>query len=206
MGTALLIQFPDLRFERRLIPFISTVEEARKELQKSTCPLIDFFDPHMASVESILNAKGMRAAARLHGVGDIKRYNNRMAAVEHAVAPHSGRSAFARAPHQLPATVLHVHGGSGRSGVDPRRHALEQLAIQQPRCLTQLDEPEASDLVSFDLDPADVAGSQDSTIEEEGDHLGERAVPRPPIDPEQRTGLHVEPELFVDLASCSEAR
>ena len=30
MGNALLIQFPDLRFERRLIPFITTVEQARK--------------------------------------------------------------------------------------------------------------------------------------------------------------------------------
>ena len=29
MGNALLIQFPDLRFERTLIPFISTVEQAR---------------------------------------------------------------------------------------------------------------------------------------------------------------------------------
>src|SRR5688500_16398573 len=74
MGNALLIQFPDLRFERRLIPFISTIAEAhrvveildqaaagpvtplafsttaltdiREELHKSTCPLIDFFDLH----------------------------------------------------------------------------------------------------------------------------------------------------------------
>src|SRR5690348_16280179 len=30
MGNALLIQFPDLRFRRRLFPFISTVEEARR--------------------------------------------------------------------------------------------------------------------------------------------------------------------------------
>jgi regulator of PEP synthase PpsR (kinase-PPPase family) len=30
MGNALLIQFPDLYFERRLIPFISSVEEARR--------------------------------------------------------------------------------------------------------------------------------------------------------------------------------
>src|ERR1700710_1606290 len=30
MGNALLIQFPDLLFERTLIPFISTVEEARR--------------------------------------------------------------------------------------------------------------------------------------------------------------------------------
>ena len=30
MGNALLIQFPERRFERRLIPFISSVEEARR--------------------------------------------------------------------------------------------------------------------------------------------------------------------------------
>ena len=30
MGNALLIQFPDLHFERTLIPFISTVEQARE--------------------------------------------------------------------------------------------------------------------------------------------------------------------------------
>ncbi|HYF46573.1 MAG TPA: kinase/pyrophosphorylase [Acidimicrobiales bacterium] len=30
MGNALLIQFPDVRFERTLIPFISTVEQARE--------------------------------------------------------------------------------------------------------------------------------------------------------------------------------
>jgi regulator of PEP synthase PpsR (kinase-PPPase family) len=79
MGNALLIQFPDLHFERRLIPFISSVEEARrvvsilddamkgpvtpiafttaavdevrKELHKTTCPMIDFFDLHMERVD-----------------------------------------------------------------------------------------------------------------------------------------------------------
>ena len=88
MGNALLIQFPDLHFERRLIPFISSVEEARKvveildaaaagpvtplafsttalteirtELHKSVCPLIDFFDLHMSRVEAILGVPGMR--------------------------------------------------------------------------------------------------------------------------------------------------
>ncbi|MBA3528717.1 MAG: kinase/pyrophosphorylase [Propionibacteriaceae bacterium] len=120
MGNALLIQFPDLRFERRLIPFISSVEEARKvvaildkamdgpvtplafttaavdevrlELQKTRCPLIDFFDMHMQRVESILGTKGMRVAARLHGVGDIVRYNTRMAAVEYAIEHDDGQS------------------------------------------------------------------------------------------------------------------
>jgi [pyruvate, water dikinase]-phosphate phosphotransferase / [pyruvate, water dikinase] kinase len=120
MGNALLIQFPDLRFERRLIPFITTVEEAqrvvgildqamagpvtplafsttavseiRDVLHTSTCPLVDFFDLHMERVESILGAKGMRVAARLHGMGDVKRYNARMAAVEYAIEHDDGQS------------------------------------------------------------------------------------------------------------------
>jgi [pyruvate, water dikinase]-phosphate phosphotransferase / [pyruvate, water dikinase] kinase len=120
MGNALLIQFPDMLFERRVIPFITTVEEARKvvgildsatkgpvtplafsttavtqirdELHKTSCPLIDFFDLHMSRVESILGVKGLRVAARLHGVGDIKRYNARMAAVEYAIEHDDGQS------------------------------------------------------------------------------------------------------------------
>ncbi len=120
MGNALLIQFPDLRFERRVIPFISSVEEAhrvvavldeaargpvtplafsttavteiRDELHKTACPLIDFFDLHMSRVESILGVQGLRVAARLHGVGDIKRYNARMAAVEYAIEHDDGQS------------------------------------------------------------------------------------------------------------------
>jgi regulator of PEP synthase PpsR (kinase-PPPase family) len=120
MGNALLIQFPELRFERRLIPFITTVEEARRVvgilddamagpvtplafsttavseirdvLHTSTCPLIDFFDLHMERVESILGAKGMRVAARLHGMGDVHRYNARMAAVEYAIEHDDGQS------------------------------------------------------------------------------------------------------------------
>jgi [pyruvate, water dikinase]-phosphate phosphotransferase / [pyruvate, water dikinase] kinase len=120
MGNALLIQFPNLRFERRLIPFISTVEEARRvvaildaavegpvtplafsttaveevrqELLGTKCPLIDFFDLHMERVEAILGDKGVRVAARLHGMGDVKRYNARMAAVEYAIEHDDGQS------------------------------------------------------------------------------------------------------------------
>ena len=120
MGNALLIQFPNLRFERRLIPFITTVEEARKvvavldaamdgpvtplafttaaieevreELRTSKCPIIDFFDMHMERVESILGVSGARVAARLHGVGDVQRYNTRMQAVEYAIEHDDGQS------------------------------------------------------------------------------------------------------------------
>ena len=113
MGNALLIQFPDPHFERRVIPFISTIEEARRvveildramgapvtplafmttamteirdELHRSTCPLIDFFDLHVSWVEEILQTKALPVAARLQGVGDVQRYNARMVAVEYAI-------------------------------------------------------------------------------------------------------------------------
>jgi [pyruvate, water dikinase]-phosphate phosphotransferase / [pyruvate, water dikinase] kinase len=121
MGNALLIQFPDVRFERTLIPFISSIEEARDvvarldavldsggrtplvfataasdevrlELVKTRCPVIDFFGLHMERVESILETQGVHAAARLHGVGDIKRYNSRMQAVEYTIEHDDGQS------------------------------------------------------------------------------------------------------------------
>ena len=120
MGNALLIQFPELRFERRLIPFIATEQEARRVvgildaamdgpvtplafttaatdevrqvLHTSRCPIIDFFEMHMARVESILGVSGARVAARLHGVGDVKRYNTRMQAIEYAIEHDDGQS------------------------------------------------------------------------------------------------------------------
>ena len=120
MGNALLLQFPDLHFERRLFPFIVSVQEARKvvrildeaaagpvtplvfsttaatdvrqELHKSVCPLIDFFDLHLERVEGILGHKGVRTAGRLHGMGDVRRYNARMAAIEYAIEHDDGQS------------------------------------------------------------------------------------------------------------------
>ncbi len=120
MGNALLIQFPDKVFERTVIPFITTVEDARRvvaildkamegevkplafstaaeddiraELSKTTAPLIDFFEMHMSRIESLLGQRGVREVARLHGVGDIKRYNSRMAAVEFTIEHDDGQS------------------------------------------------------------------------------------------------------------------
>lgn len=120
MGNALLIQFPDQVFERTVIPFISSITDAqrvveildeamdgpvrpiafttaaedgiRAELLKTRAPIIDFFDMHMSRVEDILGRRGVREAARLHGVGDIKRYNTRMAAVEFTIEHDDGQS------------------------------------------------------------------------------------------------------------------
>ncbi|WP_067430652.1 pyruvate, water dikinase regulatory protein [Nocardioides jensenii] len=121
MGNALLIQFPDLRFDRTVIPFIASVDEAREvvarldealdqsartplvfitaasdevrhELQRTRCPVIDFFELHMGPVESILQTRGVRIPARLHGLGDIKRYNSRMQAIEYTIEHDDGQS------------------------------------------------------------------------------------------------------------------
>ncbi|WP_134766710.1 pyruvate, water dikinase regulatory protein [Nocardioides sp. 1609] len=120
MGNALLLQFPDLVFERTTIPFITTPERAREvvamldaamdgpvaplafttaaedairaELTRTRAPIVDFFDMHMERVEGILGQRGVREVARLHGVGDIKRYNTRMAAVEFTIEHDDGQS------------------------------------------------------------------------------------------------------------------
>src|SRR4051812_6919434 len=82
MGNALLIQFPELQFERTVIPFIATVaqardvvaqlddamdgpvpplvfttaavDEVREELLKTKAPIIDFFGMHLSRVEELL--------------------------------------------------------------------------------------------------------------------------------------------------------
>jgi [pyruvate, water dikinase]-phosphate phosphotransferase / [pyruvate, water dikinase] kinase len=120
MGNALLIQFPELQFERTVIPFIATVaqardvvaqlddamdgpvpplvfttaavDEVREELLKTKAPIIDFFGMHLSRVEELLGARGLREARRLHGVGDVRRYNDRMAAIEFAIEHDDGLS------------------------------------------------------------------------------------------------------------------
>lgn len=120
MGNALLLQFDDIHFERRLIPFITTPERAREVVREldeamagpatplvfttaatdevrevlltSACPIIDFFGMHMERVESLLGVRGERLPSRLHGVGDVKRYNARMQAVEYAIEHDDGQS------------------------------------------------------------------------------------------------------------------
>ncbi|MCS6711885.1 kinase/pyrophosphorylase [Brachybacterium sp. EF45031] len=120
MGNALLLQFPDIAFERHLIPFITTLEEARRVvtlldramdgpvqpvvfmtavdesvrtlLQTSRAPIIDFVGSHLQQMEQQLGRAGDHAPARLHGVGNSRRYNQRMAAVEFAIEHDDGQS------------------------------------------------------------------------------------------------------------------
>ncbi|MEO7131272.1 MAG: pyruvate, water dikinase regulatory protein [Dermatophilaceae bacterium] len=120
LGKALLAQFPGVRFEQRLFPFVTTVEEARKvvqildaatdgpvtplafstmavakirdELHRTRCPLIDFFDLHMAQVEAVLGRPALRVPAQLHGLGDAVTYNHRMSAIEYTIEHDDGQS------------------------------------------------------------------------------------------------------------------
>jgi regulator of PEP synthase PpsR (kinase-PPPase family) len=120
MGNALLIQFPQLHFDRKLIPFITTAEEARRVvavldraadgpvtpiafttaatdeirevLHTTRCPMIDFFELHISRVEAVLGVPAARVAAQLHGVGDVQRYNARMAAIEYSIEHDDGQS------------------------------------------------------------------------------------------------------------------
>ena len=120
MGNALLLQFPSVPFERRLIPFVRTVEEAREvradldaamdgevaplvfltvvdeavreELRATKAPVIDFVTSHLTQLEQRLGVSGDHAPARLHGVGDSRRYNRRMQAVEFAIEHDDGQS------------------------------------------------------------------------------------------------------------------
>ncbi|PRY12992.1 pyruvate, water dikinase regulatory protein [Kineococcus rhizosphaerae] len=120
MGDALLLQFPGLHFERTLIPFTATEADARAAvavldeavrgpvrplaftttalapiceiLHTSACPLIDFFDLHLSRVEQLLGTSGVRRPLRLHGVGDVRRYNARTQAVEYAIEHDDGGS------------------------------------------------------------------------------------------------------------------
>ncbi len=120
MGNALLLQFPSVPFERRLVPFLRGVEEARQlraeldaamdgpvapivfltvvdeavreELRRTRAPVIDFVSGHLAQLETPLGVAGDHAPARLHGVGDSHRYNRRMQAVEFAIEHDDGQS------------------------------------------------------------------------------------------------------------------
>ena len=120
MASALLLQFPAVTFERHVLPFITTVDEARAvveridadsrgpaqplvfmtvvdktvraELRRCAVPTIDFVGDHMPVIEKALGRHGDHRIAALHGTGDQKRYNRRMAAVEFAIEHDDGQS------------------------------------------------------------------------------------------------------------------
>jgi regulator of PEP synthase PpsR (kinase-PPPase family) len=120
LGNLMLQQFPSVTFVRRKFPFITTVEQARdvvavfdaavtdtvvplvfstvsdeevrKELQSTRCAFIDLFGSHLDTVERVLHVNAAHGVAPLHGLGDTRRYDARMRAIEYAMEHDDGAS------------------------------------------------------------------------------------------------------------------
>ncbi|MFC9334293.1 pyruvate, water dikinase regulatory protein [Arthrobacter sp. NPDC057009] len=120
LGNTLLTQFPARRLERRTIPFITTVEQARDVvatidrvaasgprplvfsttvspdvravLAQSAGHFFDLFGAHVGQLEQALGSPANGLPGQAHGVGDAVRYQSRMAAVEYAIEHDDGQS------------------------------------------------------------------------------------------------------------------
>ncbi|MFC7850742.1 pyruvate, water dikinase regulatory protein [Arthrobacter sp. NPDC057388] len=120
LGNTLLTQFPAQRLERRTIPFITTVEQARDVvaaidrvaasgprplvfsttvspdvravLAQSAGHFFDLFGAHVGQLEQALGSSANGLPGQAHGVGDAVRYQSRMAAVEYAIEHDDGQS------------------------------------------------------------------------------------------------------------------
>ncbi len=120
LGNLMLQQFPSVSFVRRKFPFVTTVErarevrgvfdeactdsvtplvfssvsddEVRQELQETKAVFIDFFGSHLDTVERVLRVNATHGVAPLHGLGDTRRYDARMKAIEYSMEHDDGAS------------------------------------------------------------------------------------------------------------------
>lgn len=120
LGNTLLTQFPHERFDRDTIPFVTSQEQAieavamidrladtrprpivfstavnseiRAILSRSRGLLIDFFGTHIGGLEATLNSPASGQPGQAHGLGNVARYQSRMAAVEYALEHDDGQS------------------------------------------------------------------------------------------------------------------
>lgn len=120
LGNLILNQFPGVEFARRKIPFITTTQQAheavaeidaaltdkatpivfssvadeglRSILRTTRCAFIDLFGSHLDVVERVLHVNASPNVPALHGLGDIKRYEQRMKAVEFSLEHDDGAS------------------------------------------------------------------------------------------------------------------
>lgn len=124
LGSTLLTQFPQRRFYRTTVPFISTTtkaqpvvreidqvalrgerplvfstavnEEIRNELARCNGVLVDLIGKHVQLLEEALNTKVSHQPGQAHGLGNALRYQSRMLAVEYAMEHDDGQSLCAR--------------------------------------------------------------------------------------------------------------
>ncbi|MDT0184011.1 pyruvate, water dikinase regulatory protein [Microbacterium sp. ARD31] len=120
LGSALLANFPGIRFERHTIPFVDTaagaqnvvadIERSARDaapplvfvtvkstellaiLSRSTAVIIDLLGGHLRELEAALGSTASEQLGQFHAVGDITRYFARMRAVEYAIEHDDGQS------------------------------------------------------------------------------------------------------------------
>lgn len=123
LGSALLVNFPALRFDHHTIPFIDTEQGARNVvaeidraadagldpvvfttvkqahlrdiLAASRAVTIDLLAGHLTELEQAFGTDASEQPGQYHGVGDMQKYQARMRAVEYAIEHDDGQSARA---------------------------------------------------------------------------------------------------------------
>lgn len=122
LGNALLVHFPQVSFSRRVLPFVDSVEQARRAVQEITdiasvsgddpivfvtvrdpavveemnrAPgeIIDLLGSHITRLETVLGIPRTPDATAYHRVGDLARYHDRIDAVEFSIA-HDDAASF----------------------------------------------------------------------------------------------------------------
>lgn len=120
LGSALLANFPGVRFRRHTVPFVDSLDGARAvtagirevaaegaapivfttvksaqilaELESSGAVMIDLLGGHLRELEVSLGSTASEQLGQFHGVGDAERYFARMRAVEYAIEHDDGQS------------------------------------------------------------------------------------------------------------------
>ncbi|MEW1962442.1 pyruvate, water dikinase regulatory protein [Microbacterium sp. NPDC077644] len=120
LGSALLANFPGIRFSKQTIPFVASESEARTVaasiaadaaegrepllfitvkqaalrgiLSASKATVIDLLAGHLTELEQALGVTASEQLGVYHGLGDTDRYFARMRAVEYAIEHDDGQS------------------------------------------------------------------------------------------------------------------
>ena len=123
LGSALLVNFPGIRFRRHTIPFVDTPDGARAvvadidrdaaaglaplvfttvkqapvrdALAQANAVIIDLLAGHLTELENALGTTASEQLGQYHGVTDTERYFDRMRAIEFAIEHDDGQSARA---------------------------------------------------------------------------------------------------------------
>jgi regulator of PEP synthase PpsR (kinase-PPPase family) len=119
LGNSLMTQFEQIQFEKQTIPYVDSMNKARMIvaninqcyeatgvrplvfmtlvnseisacIKQSNARVFDLFDTFLGPLEQELNIKSSYTVGRTHGVGDVQVYNQRIEAVNYALAHDDG--------------------------------------------------------------------------------------------------------------------